>query len=148
MLDLTRFHAFAPMTRLRGDLDRAFQQLAGEMFGSFAGEAPFPALNLWETDEALLVEAEIPGLRMDDLELYVSGDELTLKGERKPFGADGAKTAYHRRERGTGRFARMVRLPVAVDANAVQATLKNGVLTVTLPKAQEVRPRRIQVKTS
>ena len=104
----------------------------------------FPALNVWADDDALYVEAEIPGLPLDALELSVMGDELTISGDRHEVIEDGV--THHRRERGTGPFSRVVRLPVPVDAEKVEAKLEHGVLLVTLPKAEAVRPRKIEVK--
>jgi HSP20 family protein len=104
----------------------------------------YPALNVWEDDDNLYAEAELPGLRMENLELQVQGNELVIKGERKNQNDEG--TTYHRRERGVGTFSRLVRLPVDVDAENVEATLRHGVLTVTLPKAAAAKPRKIEVK--
>jgi HSP20 family protein len=113
---------------------------------SGTGRPAFPALNAWSDDEHLFVEAEVPGLGMKDLEVVVVGDELTISGERRDPPQE--NVAHHRRERGVGKFSRKVRLPFAVDAGAVQAQLQSGVLTVTLPKAPELRPRRIEVKVA
>lgn len=106
--------------------------------------APFPALNVWADDRAVHVEAELPGVRAEALEITVEGDELTLAGERPARSA--ADLAVHRRERNTGRFARVLRLPVPVDASAVAATLRDGVLEVTLPRTAATRPRRIEIQ--
>jgi len=106
----------------------------------------FPALNLWEDTDALYAEAEVPGLSMDDLEVSVMGNELSIRGERKDQPAEGV--SYHRRERGVGGFSRVVRLPGDIDAGKVQANLRDGVLTITLPKAEATKPRKIQVRAS
>jgi len=108
------------------------------------GRVTFPALNVWSDESNLFVEAEVPGLGLNDLDVAVVGDELTIGGERRQVPKEGV--AHHRRERGIGKFSRSVRLPFAVDATAVRAQLQSGVLTVTLPKAPELRPRRIEVK--
>ena len=129
----------SPM-RLRNGVEQLFE---GIMDNAPFGRRAFPALNVWEDDTQLFVEAEVPGLKLDDLELLVEGDELTVKGSRKDLDDEGA--SFHRRERGTGNFSRIVRLPVEVDADKVQATLRDGILTVTLPKAQAVLPRKIEV---
>jgi HSP20 family protein len=104
----------------------------------------FPALNAWEDRENIYVEAELPGLAIENLDIQVKGDELTIAGERKPKTADGL--TYHRRERGTGAFRRLVRLPVEIDAEKVEASLRDGILTLRLPKAEAVKPRKIEVK--
>lgn len=104
-----------------------------------------PALNVWTTDEAVHVEAELPGVAESDLELSVVGDQLTLAGRRPDATAEGARV--HRRERPSGEFRRVLTLPFEVDADAVRAELVDGVLTVTLPAAAALRPRVIPVQT-
>ena len=111
--------------------------LAGRMPGTRR-----PAVNLWSDDEAVHVEAELPGLALADVEVSVLDQELTLSGQRPAPEEDGTA---HRRERQLGSFRRVLRLPGAVDADRVTAVLEDGVLTVTLPLAAELRPRRIPV---
>lgn len=106
----------------------------------------FPALNVWDDGEAFLVEAEVPGLGLDDLDLTATGNELTLEGERQDVIEEGV--THHRRERGVGRFSRVIHLPAEVETDGVEANLRDGVLTIRLPKAASVRPRRIQVRAS
>lgn len=122
----------------------------GELFDSvFSGHdgrgRAFPALNIWEEGDRLLTEAELPGMGMDDIELFVVGNELTIKGQRQPMAEEAAN--FHRRERVVGEFSRTVTLPVEIDADKVEASLKNGVLTITLPKAEAARPRKISVRS-
>lgn len=145
---LQRISPEFPMTRLRDEFDRLFddfRDLPGELGFRFLGRPGFPAVNLWEDDRNLYAEAEVPGLKMSDLEVFVLNDELTIKGERPEKPEQG--TSYHRRERGVGKFSRVVRLPFEVDAQRVEATLRDGVLTVTLPKSPAVLPRKIEVKS-
>ena len=147
---LCRMNGTYPVRGLRQEVDRVFNDVFGGAAGGFSpaafGRRVFPALNLWEDDVTLFAEAEVPGLRMDDLEVFVNGDELTVKGERKPGEEEGAK--HHRRERGVGTFSRVLQLPVEVDAEKVEASLRDGVLTIKLPKAQAVLPRKITVTAS
>jgi HSP20 family protein len=103
----------------------------------------FPPVNLWEDKDNLYAEAELPGLTHDDIEVFVEGDQLTLRGERKPAEQEGR---WHRQERGYGKFERTFTLPVQVNADQVQARLEQGVLTLTLPKSEAARPRKIAVK--
>ncbi len=140
-----------PLGRLRGELDRALEDVVGTFLGQDPWlqrgrlrERSFPAVNVWENEEVLFAEAEVPGLKLEDLEILVTGNELTIKGERGDEKQEGV--TYHRRERGTGTFAGVVRLPVDVDVNKVEARLENGVLTVMLPKAAGALPRKIAVK--
>jgi HSP20 family protein len=105
----------------------------------------FPPVNVWEEDEALHVEAELPGMKLDQLEIYVcEGTQLTLQGERQLCKAENG--VWHRQERGVGKFNRTIALPVAVDPDKVEARFENGVLHVTLPKSEAAKPRRITVK--
>jgi HSP20 family protein len=103
----------------------------------------FPALNVWEEGDNFYVEAELPGVRHEDLDIQVVGNTLTLKGQRGGSAPEGV--AYHRQERGTGEFVRVVRVPSEVNADKVEAELKDGVLRLTLPKAEVAKPRKIQV---
>jgi HSP20 family protein len=109
------------------------------------GVATFPPVNVWEEGDAVLVEAELPGLDLKDLEIYVTGgNQLTVKGERKPLSFE--QGVWHRQERGYGHFTRSLTLPFPVDADKVDARLENGVLLVRLAKHESARPRKIQVK--
>jgi HSP20 family protein len=113
--------------------------------GSFAGSAAFPALNVWENGDRLCVEAELPGLDLKDLEIYVTGgNQLTLKGERKPRVPENG--VWHRQERTFGTFTRLLTLPYPVDPDRVDARLENGVLQIALTKHESARPRKIAVK--
>ena len=145
---LTRFGTgLSSLDRLRQEMDHLFVTLSDGLspWGGLVGAGGFPAVNVWEDDQNVYAEAELPGLKMQDLEILACGSELTIRGERKN-GVSGEAT-YHRRERGTGSFVRVLRLPVPVDAEKIEAALKAGVLTVTLPKAEAARPRRIEVKS-
>jgi HSP20 family protein len=130
---------------LRNELDRLFDSFLSPETQGF-GTRAFPALNMWEDERRLFVEAEVPGLGLKDLDIQVQGNELSVKGRRNVVEGDGV--TYHRRERGAGEFVRFLTLPVEVDAEHVEATLKDGVLTITLPKAETARARKITVKTA
>ena len=128
---------FDPAGQLRSELDLWTSP-------RFNGGRPYPAVNVWDGGEDnLFAEAEIPGLKNEDLEISIVGSELTIKGQRRDAAEDG-KT-FHRRERGVGSFARVIRLPVVVDAARVRATLHDGVLSITLPKHDSAKPRKIDV---
>jgi len=132
---------------LRREMDRLFDNFLGtDGFSPLSNVRPFPALNLSEDHDRLLVEAEVPGLRMSGLEILIQGNELTIKGRRTPM--EGENLVYHRRERGAGEFTRFLTLPIEVDAERVEATLKDGVLTIVMPKAETARARKIAVKTA
>ncbi|TWU27634.1 Hsp20/alpha crystallin family protein [Bythopirellula polymerisocia] len=132
------------MGRLQNQMNSLFGRYGTANGSSFAPRS-YPALNVWENDEQLLVEAELPGMELSDMEIYVNGgNQLSLKGERKvPSSEEGT---WHRRERGYGKFARVIELPHLVDPDKVQASFKHGVLTIKLPKQEASKPRKIQVK--
>jgi len=106
-----------------------------------------PAMNVWQDEDNLYVEAELPGLDLDAVEIFVTGDNLlSIKGKREmPTIENGT---WHRQERGFRRFDRSIELPHDVEADKVEASLHNGVLTITLPKLEAVKPRRITVKAN
>jgi HSP20 family protein len=143
----TRFNRWGPINGFRNEVDRLFTDIFGEApaaaWASRVGT--FPALNIWEDPENVRIEAELPGLKLSDIEVVVDENDLTIKGSRS--GGPATESAcFHRRERGVGQFSRTLRLPVPIDAEHVSATLSNGVLLVTLPKSPEARPRKIEVK--
>ena len=136
-----------PMQQLRREMDRLWSSVVGDgvdppWTGLVRGQ---PAVNVWETSEAVFAELEVPGLKSDQLDLSVVGDQLSIKVERPEAEQEGV--TYHRRERPVGSFTRVLRLPSPVASDAVQAELKNGVLTIKLPKAEAVRPRKIEVQS-
>ena len=132
------------LNRLRGEMDRVFGPARAGNGTSRAGGV-FPALNVQEDEDKLTVHSELPGVELDDLEIFVNGgDQLTIQGERKRPAVEGG--TWHRQERGFGRFSRLVQLPGEVDAEKVIAQLRNGVLTIELPKREEAKPRRVEVK--
>jgi HSP20 family protein len=126
-----------------------FQQDLDSLFGRQAtnGVWNFPALNIWEDDDQVFVEAELPGYQLNDLEIFVVGtDQLVLKGERKP--AEHPKAVCHRQERNFGVFNRSVTLPTAVDADKVEAKFENGVLKINLAKSPIAKPKKINISAS
>lgn len=130
--------------QLRDEMDRLMSGFLGWFpTGSPSAVRGQPAVNLWEDGDALFAEMEVPGVKSDQIEVSVVGDELSLAVRREDVAQEGV--TYHRRERGVGSFTRVVRLPADVDADNVAAELRNGVLTVTLPKAESAKPRKIQV---
>ena len=144
-----RFCTTHPVFRLRNDVDRflgdVFEDIRPGALLGHVGQPTFPPVNLWEDEGNLYAEVEVPGMKMDDLKLHVIGDELSIKGERKA--RPEKDVSFYRRERGTGTFSRVFQLPVEVDAENVSATLRDGVLTIVLPKAASVMPRKIEVTT-
>lgn len=139
----SRWEPFAELNRLQDEMNRLFSRWA--VNGPAAVAGTYPPVNLWEDDDNLYLEAELPGLELEQMELYVSGgNQLTLKGERKPPQKEGG--TWHRQERGHGEFHRVIELPCEVESDQVAAEFSQGVLKVTMPKSPERRPRRIEVK--
>jgi len=137
------------------NLWREMDQLQREMNRLFDLYAPmrtrtapsYPAVNVWSNEDGLLVTAEVPGIKAEDIDINVVGQTLTLSGERKPEPLEeGAQ--YHRQERGYGKFSRVIELPFPINVNKVEATFKNGVLTIVLPRAEEDKPKKIKVKSA
>ena len=136
---------FDPLTEfnvLRREIDRAF--------GGFRGAQPparraFPLVNVRETDDAILVEALAAGLDPESIQVSVLRNELTVTGVKPSPTGDAKPEEVHRNERGSGKFTRTFTLPTEIDAERVTAEYRNGILTLTLPKAEAAKPRRIAV---
>lgn len=134
---------FGELDRMRRHLDQIFGQLE-QPAAAARGAGVFPLINLTETQESYIIRAEIPGVSTDNLDIQTMGRNLTITGERQIEMDPNAK--YHRREREGGRFSRAIALPGDIDRDKVTATLKNGVLELTIPKAQAAKPRKIEIK--
>jgi len=134
----------SPFDLLRQNFDRLFSNALDPFDTGVLNTVGTPALNVWDEGEAIIAEAELPGIKLEDIEVLVVGDELTIKG-RRTFESQPHAT-IHRQERATGEFTRLVTLPAHIDAARVEATLKDGVLTVRMPKAEESKARKITVK--
>lgn len=121
------------------------QRAVNELLGDFAGATvDFPAVNVIANENECVVSADVPGIDPKDVNLTVSGNTLTLEGERKPE-ATQDNTIYHRRERDCGTFSRAIRLPYEVESTAVKANFSRGVLRIALPRKESTKPRRIDV---
>ncbi|MEW5868120.1 MAG: Hsp20/alpha crystallin family protein [Chloroflexota bacterium] len=135
--------AWREMDRLQREMNRLFDTYTPTRMRTAAG---YPAMNIWANEDGLSLTAEVPGVRSDDIEINVVGETLTLTGERVPDELkEGAR--YHRQERGYGRFTRSIQLPFPVDVNKVEATFRNGILNVNLPRAEQDKPKKIAVKS-
>ena len=136
---------FGEMDRFRREMGKLIDAFnVGRRSDQVAGV--FPALNVSDDEDNLYVRAELPGVAPEDIEITTKESNLILEGERKTT-AEGEKVPYHRREREAGTFRRIISLPTRVDADKITAVCKNGVLTVTLPKAAETKPRQIEVES-
>ena len=134
--------ALSQMNRFRDELDRVF----GADAMQWARPVAYPLVNIWEDENGFFVQAEVPGLTMEDLEIYIhEGDELTIKGVRKQTEIEGT---WRRHERAFGEFERTFKLADVIDIEKVSAELKDGILKITLPKSEAVKPKKIEVKVT
>src|SRR5262245_61215214 len=138
-------NVWASFDRLQGEMDRLLDGWGVELPRQLALAAAFPPVNVSEDADAFHVEAELPGMTQEQVSISVTHrNQVTIQGERQA--EDAASGRWHRRERGFGRLQRVLKLPAPVDADKVEAKLENGLLRLTLPKAEEARPRKIAVK--
>ena len=147
-MSLARWDPFGGLSRMRGEIDRMFDEFfSGEPFLARIGEGrSVPSVDIEETDGTVVVRAELPGVKKEDLEIEVMPDSLTLKAETKEEKEEKGKR-YYRKERAWGMFQRTIPLPVQVKSNEAKASLKDGVLEVTLPKvAEEKKPEWAKLK--
>ncbi len=131
------------MERLRREMNRLFSDWPWRTT-RWATAPSYPAMNVWMDENGVILTAELPGVKLEDIDISIEEDTLTLRGERRPDEQEGV--TYHRRERRFGSFLRTFRLPFRVDAEQVEATFKNGVLNIVLPRAEEDKPKKITVK--
>jgi HSP20 family protein len=138
-------HEMRQMRRFRRAMDRLFGHWGIELPERPALAVSYPPVNLWEDDDFVYAEAELPGLKLPDLEITVAaGNQLALKGKRERTGTE--KVEWHRQERSFGSFERTIELPVSVDAGKIEARLENGVLTIKMAKSPAAKPKKIPVK--
>jgi HSP20 family protein len=147
MANITRYDPLGEMVSLRSAMDRLFEDsfvnpLSWRSIGG--GDSVAPALDVHETDNDIVVSAALPGVKPDDVEMTITGQTLSLRGE---FKADEEikRDQYLYRERRFGSFSRSLQLPVRVQGERAEATFTDGILTLTIPKAEEVKPRQIRI---
>ncbi len=142
-----RFFNF-PESRLRSpfaELDglrRQIDLLAGKSIPAKAGV--FPLINLTENNDNYYVRAELPGIKADELDIEAEGNKISISGERK-IPSENEKAKYHRIEREAGKFSRIISLQTDIDSDKIDATLKDGILKLTIPKSEKSKPKQITV---
>jgi len=129
------------MEKQIAQMQHDFQRL----WGGASGSRLFPAMNIYDDGESFIVRAEVPGVPADKLDVSVTGDTLTIRGQREIEPA-GKECSYHRRERSSGEFRRAFSLPDSVDGQKVMAMVKDGILEVRLPRSEAAKQRKIQVQ--
>jgi HSP20 family protein len=130
---------------------RELERMRREMDSLFSGRSAvsrsFPLVNVHDAGELVVVNAELPGMAREDVKIVLNDNVLTLSGDRKTP-KEAAKMTPVRRERATGAFEKAISIPVRVVSDGIKATFRNGILTVTLPKAEEAKPRQIAIETA
>ena len=146
---IVRFEPFCGPVTAQNQFERLFR----EAFSPVLGESEVstrtwaPPVDIYENGDNLVLKAELPGINPDDVEIRVEDNTLYLKGERK-FEKEVKEQSYHRVERSYGAFTRTFSLPNSVDADKVTANYKDGVLTLTMPKKEEAKPKTIKINVS
>jgi HSP20 family protein len=138
-IDGRGYDPFEAVRNLQKEMNRIFNAYDGRVSG-------FPPVNIWSGNDQVIVTAEIPGMNPEDIDISVVQGQLTISGERKNDAPEG-DVSCHRRERVQGSFSRSFRLPFDVNGDKVTAQYQNGILTVTLPRLEETKPRKITVET-
>jgi len=137
-------HPFAELERMSRQMDRLTQSIAGRPDLAWRPAKVFPAINLTEDADHYYVRAELPGIKADALDIQAVGRNLTISGQRK-IASEGENVRYHRREREAGKFSRIIGLPGDINTDKVDAKLVNGLLTVTIGKADIAKPKQITI---
>ena len=146
MSNLTRWEPVREMMTLREAMDRLFDDAFTRPLSIRDGwSMSAPAIDMFQTENDVVVKASIPGMKAEDVQINITGDVLTLKGEVRQD-EERKDKAWHIRERRFGSFERSVALPTSVKTDKAEAVFENGILTVTLPKADEVKPKTINIK--
>jgi HSP20 family protein len=135
---------FEELEQMRRQMNRLFEETRAPYQVSQAGV--FPLINLTEDKDSYLIRAELPGVKGDELDIQATGNNIAISGERK-IATEEEGARYHRREREAGKFSRMIGLPGDIDADRVDANLKNGILTIVVSKAEAAKPKQISVKS-
>lgn len=145
-MDIKRYEPFRDMQMLRNRIDKVFEEtfgrLPGDGFGLFHET---PALNMYETDTAIKVDVPLPGIKPEEVEVTISGNMLTIKGERHAK-EEVKEDKYYRREVSYGALTRSVELPLNADADKAEATFEHGMLTIAFPKTTTTGPKKLEIK--
>lgn len=144
MTKITRRDPFIDIVTARDSMDRMLDGYFGRSAFSFEGYGVVD-LDMYQTDDDIVIEASLPGVKPDDINISVAGEVLTIKGEIKEE-KETKNVDYHIKERRYGSFTRSINLPTQVVADKAQADFNNGILKLMLPKAEEVKPKTITVK--
>jgi HSP20 family protein len=133
------------LARLHGDMDNLFDSFFRGLDRPFSGYKAWPAIDVAEEEDAILVRAEVPGCKADDIDISVHGNVLTISGQKK-LSEEKKEKGYYHMESSYGSFRREINLPTDVNQSKVDATYENGVLSITLPKAEKAKAIKVKIK--
>lgn len=148
-MPIVRWEPFRDLVTTQDRLNRLFNETLGRVWGDEGSRTGswIPAVDIYETEQSVVLKAELPGVDPKDVEVTVHEGTLYLKGERK-YESEVKEENYHHVERAYGGFARSLTLPASIDEEKVQAEFKDGVLTLTMPKREEAKAKKIKISTS
>ncbi len=146
MATITRYDPIRSVSSLHDEVERAFRQAVGARSDAAPAGAFSPALDVEEDENTFTLHIELPGVHPDQVEVSLEENVITIAGERAFYG-ERSTDGFRRIERNFGRFHRAVRLPDRVDGEHVEATYRDGLLTITVPKAEDAKPRRIAIQS-
>jgi HSP20 family protein len=146
-MGVMRWDPFRDLLSIQDEMNQVFRRATGQGGQGEASEGRLwaPAIDISERKDAYIVTAEIPGVRPEDLDVSLEDGVLTIKGERQ-FSQESSEQQWHRVERRYGAFRRTITLPTRTKADEIEASFENGLLEVVVPKAEEARPRKIQIR--
>jgi len=142
---IIRWDPLKELSSLRDEMERIFEDLVGRGEGEWKKSTWYPPVDIYETDNEIVLKAELPGVDQKDVEVRIENDTLILKGEKR-IDRDTKTENFHRAERVYGAFQRSFSLPQSVDKERIKASLKRGILTLVLPKKEEVKPKQIEIQ--
>lgn len=142
---ITRFSPARELMTMNDRLNRIFDEAFGGQAGSLEHGQWTPAVDLREEENEFVLQADMPGMKKEDIDIHLENSVLTIQGERR-FEAEDRRESYHRVERAYGKFVRSFTLPTRVKADAITASYKDGILEVVIPKAEESKPQKITIK--
>jgi len=142
--NINNWSPFDELNRMRRDMERLTEGIT-RGFTRESSAGVFPLMNLTEDNDAYYIRAELPGMKAKEIDLSVTGDSITISGERK-ITEEASDAKYHRRERESGKFNRILNLPGQVNVEKVEASSVDGVLKIRLPKSEAAKPRQITIK--
>jgi HSP20 family protein len=144
--ELTPWRPFGELSSLRREMDRLWENFFGERLLTRMWEREWaPSLDVSESKDNFVVKAEVPGIDAKDIDISLTGDVLTIRGEKKQEKEE-REEDYHLVETSYGSFSRSVRLPAEVESNKIKASYKNGILNITLPKSEKVKAKEVKIK--